>query len=72
MLLKAINDHFDIGILLCGDKDFIPIVQAVKDQTGKRVFGAFFKDHCPPDLRRAFDEYYQITYGHESFHDFSF
>jgi uncharacterized LabA/DUF88 family protein len=68
MLSKAFDDHFDIGVLFCGDKDFIPIVKAIKDQTGKRVFGGFFKDHCPPELMREFDEYYEVPYPHQWFH----
>ena len=36
MLSKAFDNHYDIGILFCGDNDFIPIVKAIKDQTGKR------------------------------------
>jgi len=70
MLSKAFDNHYDIGILFCGDNDFIPIVKAIKDQTGKRVFGGFFKDHCPLELMMEFDEYYEIRYPHSSFHEF--
>jgi len=61
MLSKAYDDHYDIGILVCGDNDFVPIVKAVKDQTGKRVYGVFFKDQCPDELKREFDEYFEIN-----------
>jgi uncharacterized LabA/DUF88 family protein len=68
MLSKGFKDHYDIGILFCGDKDFIPIVKAIKDQTGKRVFGGFFINYCPPELMREFDEYYEIPFPHAWFH----
>ena len=35
VITKAFMGHFDVGILLCGDRDFIPIVRAVKDLTVK-------------------------------------
>lgn len=63
MITKAFMGHFDVCILFCGDRDFIPIVQAVKDQTGKHVYGVYFENHCPEELKRAFDKTCEIPLG---------
>lgn len=60
MLTKAYENHYDIAILLSGDRDLRNLVKAVKDQAGKRVYGVFFENHCPPELRREFDKYLEI------------
>lgn len=61
MLSKAFLNHYDIGILFCGDRDFIPIVESVKELTGKTVIGLFFENECPEDLIREFDDCIVIT-----------
>jgi len=57
MLTKAYENHYDIAVFVCGDRDFIPLIKAVKDNAGKRVFGAFFERSCSEKLRREFDKY---------------
>lgn len=61
MISKAHMGHYDIAILFCGDKDFIPIVKAVKNLTGKRVFGVYFKDECPWELLSIYDMRLEIS-----------
>ena len=55
MLTKAYEHHYDIAIFVCGNRDSIPLVKAVKDQAGKRVYGVFFERSCSLELRREFD-----------------
>jgi uncharacterized LabA/DUF88 family protein len=55
MISKGYLDHYDIAILVCGDRDFIPIVKAVKNLAGKAVYGVYFQNKCPDDLVRIFD-----------------
>jgi uncharacterized LabA/DUF88 family protein len=54
MLSKAYENHFDIAILLSGDGDHMPLVDAVKN-TGKRVFGVSFEAHESSLLKEYFD-----------------
>ena len=61
MLTKAYEHHYDIAIFVCGDRDSIPLVKAIKDQAGKRVYGVFFKRSCSLELRREFDRYFSMT-----------
>jgi uncharacterized LabA/DUF88 family protein len=60
MITKAQLDHYDIAILFCGDRDFIPIVRAVKTFTGKRVNGVYFEGHCPDELIALYDRVHTI------------
>ena len=63
VITKSFMNHFDVGILCCGDRDFIPIVKAVKDLTGKHIYGVYFKDRCPEELKRVFDRGLEISTG---------
>jgi uncharacterized LabA/DUF88 family protein len=57
MLSKTYENHYDIAILLSGDEDHMPVVDAVKN-TGKRVFGIFFESGISPMLKEYFDAYF--------------
>lgn len=54
MVSKAYQDQYDFALLLAGDNDFLDVVEAVKD-SGKRVFGFYFKDHVSEELLNSFD-----------------
>lgn len=56
MLSKAYENHYEIAVVIMGDRDFLPLVDAVKNLTGKRVFGVVFDKHYTEDLRYAFDK----------------
>jgi len=43
MLTHAHKGNYDIAILVAGDEDYVPLVQAVKDE-GRRVILWFFED----------------------------
>jgi uncharacterized LabA/DUF88 family protein len=40
-LTKAYLNHYDMGIFFLGDRDFIPLIEAVKN-TGKKTLGFYF------------------------------
>jgi uncharacterized LabA/DUF88 family protein len=40
MLSKAYENHYDIALIISGDEDYLPVVDAVKN-TGRRVYGVF-------------------------------
>lgn len=60
MITKANQNHYDYAILLAGDDDFLDVVKAVKDDTGKRVMGLFFDDAISHDLKDEYDIPYSI------------
>lgn len=68
VITKAYENHFDIAILLVGDRDFLPLVKAVKNLSGKRVFGVVFEKHYSEQLYREFDKRLILT--KENIHKF--
>lgn len=61
MISKAHLDHYDIALLLAGDDDYLDMVQAIKDFTGKRIYGAYFERNASPRLVKSFDKRVPIT-----------
>ena len=59
MISKAYSNQYEFAILLAGDSDFLEVVNAVKD-SGKRVFGMYFRGHIADDLFDAFDARIEI------------
>jgi uncharacterized LabA/DUF88 family protein len=59
MLSHAHRDNYDIAILVAGDEDYVPLVQAVMAE-GKRVVLWFFGDGLSRSLKVAADHYYDI------------
>ena len=54
-LSMAYLDEYDSGFFLLGDRDFIPLIEAVKS-AGKRTFGFYYDDNKVADeLIRSFD-----------------
>jgi len=53
-LSMAYQDLYDSALFLLGDRDFIPLIQAVKS-TGKKTFGFFFTKKVAQELSTAFD-----------------
>jgi len=61
MLSKAYENHYDVAFLLTGDKDLEPVVNAVKDDAGKNVYGIYFNSSYSDDLKISFDKVYEIN-----------
>ena len=59
MITKAYSEQYDFAVIIAGDSDFLEVVNAVKD-SGKRVFGMYFRDHIADDLYDAFDARIEI------------
>jgi uncharacterized protein (TIGR00288 family) len=59
MLSHAHYGNYDAAVLVAGDEDYIPLVEAVKAQ-GKQVFIWFVKDGLSPALRRSADYYFDL------------
>jgi uncharacterized LabA/DUF88 family protein len=61
MLSHAYHDHYDIAVLVAGDGDYVPLVDAVK-RTGKTVAVSFFADHGLNDsLKLAADDFFDLS-----------
>ncbi len=59
MINKAYTEQYDFAVLIAGDSDFYEVVNAVKD-SGKRVFGMYFREHIAEDLYDALDARIEI------------
>jgi len=55
MITKAYLDHYDAAILVAGDRDFVSVVKAVKDYTGKTVYGFYEPTKVSNELLRVLD-----------------
>jgi len=53
-LTMAYQNHYDTGIFFMEDRDFIPLIEAVK-QAGKKTIVVFYGLKGSDELRRAFD-----------------
>jgi len=60
MLTHASRKNYDIAVLVAGDEDYVPLVEAVKAE-GRRVFLWFLKDGLSAVLRRSADYYADIA-----------
>ncbi|NDK08994.1 NYN domain-containing protein [Candidatus Gracilibacteria bacterium] len=45
MIEKAIDNIFDVGIIITGDGDFQPAVKLIQDKLGKIILNGAFKGH---------------------------
>jgi len=54
VLSKAYENQYDAGVFLMGDRDFQPLIEAVK-HTGKKTVGVYNIRSCADDLARSFD-----------------
>jgi uncharacterized LabA/DUF88 family protein len=61
MLTHAHRKNYDVAILIAGDEDYLPLVEAVQGE-GARVFLWFFKNGLSPKLKRTVDNYVDIEY----------
>jgi uncharacterized LabA/DUF88 family protein len=60
MLTHAHRNNYDIAILVAGDEDYVPLVEAVTNE-GKRVVLWFFEKDLSPLLKRKVDFYFDIS-----------
>lgn len=60
MLLHAFRNNYDIALLLAGDGDYVPLVQAVQME-GKRVYGWFIENRTNIKLKTALDYFADLT-----------
>ena len=59
-LTKAYQDHYDTGIFFVGDRDFLPLIEAVKD-AGKKTLCYWHTPDSSIDLIRCFDHRIRVT-----------
>ena len=52
MVIKAFLNHYDVAILIAGDRDFVPAVRAVRELTGKYVYCIYAYKHIADELLR--------------------
>jgi uncharacterized LabA/DUF88 family protein len=54
VLTKAYRNQYDTGIFLMGDRDFIPLIEAVND-AGKETVCIYYSPNTSEELLRSFD-----------------
>jgi uncharacterized LabA/DUF88 family protein len=59
MLTHAYQNNYDVAVLIAGDEDYVPLVEAVKN-AGRRVFVWFVKDGLSPHIERSADYFYDL------------
>jgi len=59
MLMHASRKNIDIAVLIAGDEDYVPLVEAVKLE-GCRLFLWFFEEGLSPSLRIAADRFVNL------------
>lgn len=59
MIMHAVNDHYDVAVLLSGDRDFIPAISAVQS-LGKKVEVASFAESTSKAVKNVSDRYVNI------------
>ena len=53
-LSMAYQNHYESAIFLLGDRDFIPLIEAIKS-TGKKTYGFLYEGKISRDIERVFD-----------------
>ena len=59
MLCHAARKNYEVAVLIAGDEDYVPLVEAVKAE-GHRMLLWFLEDGLSPVLRRSADYYQNI------------
>lgn len=59
IIVHALMDHYDVAIIVSGDRDFVPAIQHVQ-AAGKRVEVAAFENALSDESKRVSDIYYQL------------
>lgn len=59
MVVHALRDHYDVAIVVSGDRDFIPAIQQVQS-AGKKVEVAAFANSVGSEMRKAGDNFHEL------------
>lgn len=52
LLMGAVEDNYDVAIIVSGDEDFVDSVKIVREKYGKKVGNAYFSRSSSSNLRR--------------------
>lgn len=52
LLMGAVEDNYDVAIIVSGDEDFVDSVKIVREKYGKKVGNAYFGRSSSSNLRR--------------------
>ena len=55
LLIGAVDDFYDIAIIVSGDADFIPVIKTVRERFKKKIGNAYFRRTSSYKLRKACD-----------------
>ena len=60
MMVHASRGNMDVAVLVAGDEDYVPLVQALKTE-GCQVILWFLQDGLSPHLSRAADYFFDLS-----------
>lgn len=55
LLMGAVEDLYDVAIIVSGDEDFIDSIKVVQEKYNKKIGNAFFSKSSSSNLRRSCD-----------------
>jgi len=61
LLMGAVDDLYDIAIIVSGDADFIPVIKTLRERFKKKVGNGFFRRTSSFKLRKACDFYINLN-----------
>jgi uncharacterized LabA/DUF88 family protein len=59
LLTHAFRNNYDVGIIVSGDRDFVPAIQHAQ-ALGKRVEVAAFSNSVSSEMRRSADRFHEL------------
>jgi uncharacterized LabA/DUF88 family protein len=62
MLSHAHRRNYDLAVLVAGDEDYVPLVEAVEAE-GRRVVLWFFRSGLSPALERRVDHFFDLKHA---------
>jgi len=63
MLLYAVQEKYDKAILVSGDRDFVPVVETIKNGYKRHITNAYFpQPKGPTAIQKACTDYIALTY----------
>ena len=60
MLKHAMKSHYDVAVLVSGDKSFLPAIQMIQEE-GQKVEVAAFDEVFNNEIGRACDKFHRLN-----------
>jgi len=61
LIMGAVDDLYDVAIVVSGDEDFVDSIKIVREKYGKRVENAYFSKSSSSNLRKVCDSVINLS-----------